>query len=300
MKIRWEISAILIGLCAAPLWVAQKASAQTDSVVEKARQAAAERKILYKLTTPEELKAVLGPAVSESKDRDGGMEMLVLQYPDVTARFARMRDNQAPFTLQTISGKGGLLDSLLGLTKAGPIDIGQNRPIVLRSVEDLAKFDPFWGFAGVSLAGLDLRDQKATLEKMPFDSRTQWPARDRLPEGFDPRRRLEEGKNPGLGVAGLHAQGIDGHGVGIAIIDQPLLKEHQEYVGQLVRYEPIEVSLRRGADARPAGVQHCGRTRSAAWLPKPLSTTMPFRRGNGSTTNPGPSNWRRSSSSTRL
>lgn len=243
MKIRWEISAILIGLCATPIWAAQRGSAQMDSVVEKARQAATERRILYKLTTPEELKAVLGPAVSESKDRDGGMEMLVLQYPDVTVRFTRMRDNQAPFTLQAISGKGGLLDSLLGLTKAGPIDIGQNRPIVLRSVEDLAKFDPFWGFAGVSLAGLDLRDQKATLEKMPFDSRTQWPARDRLPEGFDPLRRLEEGKSPGLGVAGLHAQNIDGHGVGIAIIDQPLLQEHQEYVGQLVRYEPIEVSF---------------------------------------------------------
>ncbi|MCX5646191.1 MAG: hypothetical protein NTZ17_16145 [Phycisphaerae bacterium] len=50
----------------------------------------------------------------------------------------------------------------------------------------MTKFDPFWGFASVSLAGLDLREHKTTLEKMPFDSRTLWPPRDRLPEGFDP------------------------------------------------------------------------------------------------------------------
>jgi hypothetical protein len=76
---------------------------------------------------------------------------------------------------------------------------------------------------------------------MPFDSQTQWPARDRLPAGFDPARRLEEGKHPGLGVGGLHGRGIDGHGVGIAIIYQPLLRDHQEYASQLVRYVAVDV-----------------------------------------------------------
>jgi hypothetical protein len=114
--------------------------------------------------------------------------------------------------------------------------------VVLRSEADLAKFDPFWGLANVSLAKLDLREQKAALEKTPFDSRTVWPPRDKLAKGFDPVRQLEEGKNPGLGVRGLQAQGLDGRGIGIAIIDQPLLQNHAEYAERLVRYEPIDVA----------------------------------------------------------
>jgi hypothetical protein len=78
---------------------------------------------------------------------------------------------------------------------------------------------------------------------MPFDSRTEWPSHDRLPEGFDPARRLEEGKNPGLGVRALHAQGVDGRGVGIAIIDQPLLMNHEEYSRRIAHYEPIDVFM---------------------------------------------------------
>ena len=239
MKDKWVIFTVLTSLCATALLGAQSASPPTASPEEKARQAAREGRIAYKLTTPEELNAVLGPPAGEKKEQDGGMEMLTLQYAGLTARFARMRESGGPFTIQALNGRDSWLDVILG--KGAAIDIGRNRPIELRSTDDLAKFDSFWGFAGVSLAGLDLREQKATLEKMPFDSRTQWPPRDRLPEGFDPARRLEESKGPGLGVAGLHAQGLDGHGVGIAIIDQPLLRDHQEYAGQLVRYEPIEV-----------------------------------------------------------
>ena len=44
---------------------------------------------------------------------------------------------------------------------------------------------------------------------------------------------IEIGKNPGLGIRSLHALGITGRGVGIAIIDQTLLVEHQEYAEQL-------------------------------------------------------------------
>jgi hypothetical protein len=239
MKSTWAILAVLTSLCATTVFAAQDASKPAESLVEKARQAAREGKIAYKLRTPEDLRALLGPALSEKKDQDGGMEMLVLQYADLTARFARTKDYTAPFILQMLAAKRGWIDRALGV--GGAIDIGQSRQIVLRSTADLAKFDPFWGLVGVSLAGLDLREHKATLEKMPFDSRILWPPRDRLPEGFDPVRRLEEGKYPGLGIRGLHAQGIDGHGVGIAIIDQPLLKEHQEYANQLGYYEPIDV-----------------------------------------------------------
>jgi subtilisin family serine protease len=72
---------------------------------------------------------------------------------------------------------------------------------------------------------------------MDFDSLTQWPPQDKLPPGFYPRELLKKGKNPGLGIRALHEQGINGKGVGIAIIDQPLLLGHEEYTSRIIRYD---------------------------------------------------------------
>ena len=240
MRVRWKIFAVLTSLYATTLWAAQNAAPPAKSPVTKARQAAAEGKIVYQFTTPEELKALLGRPQSEEKKKAEGAETLVLHYPDLTARFGWTADPNAPFRLGELEAKPNWLYFMLGLDNA--IDIGRDRQRVLRSMADFAQFNSLWGCAGVSLARLDLRVQKATLEKLPFDSLTLWPPRDKLPDGFDPLRRLEEGKCPGLGIRGLHAQGIDGHGVGIAIIDQPLLKEHEEYAKQLVHYEAIDVN----------------------------------------------------------
>jgi serine protease AprX len=44
-----------------------------------------------------------------------------------------------------------------------------------------------------------------------------------------------------LGVRRLNEAGIDGRGIGIAIIDQPLLREHEEYNDCIARYVPVEV-----------------------------------------------------------
>ncbi len=48
---------------------------------------------------------------------------------------------------------------------------------------------------------------------------------------------MDIGKNPGLGIQQLHSIGITGRDVGIAIIDQTLLVDHQEYASQLRLYE---------------------------------------------------------------
>lgn len=93
---------------------------------------------------------------------------------------------------------------------------------------------------GVSLADADLRDRGDVLTGVTFDTRTVWPPKDRLPPGFNPDAILERGKNPGLGVRRLHAEGITGRGVRVAIIDQPLLRDHQEYKGKVARYEAID------------------------------------------------------------
>jgi serine protease AprX len=197
------------------------------SRVDLARRGAAEGTLAYKLTTPEEFKALLGSGAKETRKNDGGMEILDLSYPDVRARFGLMRSYSTVLTLLWVSAEGKQLD------------IGQKRQVVLRNERDLNRLDSFWGFANVSLARLDLRSHLELLETMPFDSQTIWPESDKMPNGFDPAALLEEGKNPDLGLRSLHEKGIDGRGVTVAIIDQPLLRNHQEYADRLVEYEPV-------------------------------------------------------------
>ena len=229
MQTHTTIALILI-LCFSIIAFCTEGNVPTkSSPADIVRQAVADGKIAYKLTTPDELKALLGPAENQTLRNSGGMEILELKYPDIQLIFGRMRDYSTPSTLLRIA------------VKDKQLYIGQERQIVLRNEDDLKKFDPFWGLANVSLANLDLRGHLQLLQTMPFDSQTKWPGPDKLADGFDPVKLLEDGKNPGLGIRDLHKQGIDGRGVGIAIIDQPLLKEHIEYADRLVRYEAIDV-----------------------------------------------------------
>jgi hypothetical protein len=58
----------------------------------------------------------------------------------------------------------------------------------------------------------------------------------------------EAAVNPGPEVRRLHARGITGRHVGIAIIDRPLLVEHREYADRLRWYDEIDT-----AGGEPAG-----------------------------------------------
>ena len=66
------------------------------------------------------------------------------------------------------------------------------------------------------------------------------------------RQVIEKGKNPGLGVLGLHQQGITGKGVSVAIIDQNLASlSHPEFAGRVASYRDF------GCDQPPtAGSMH--------------------------------------------
>ncbi|MEW6752799.1 MAG: S8/S53 family peptidase, partial [Candidatus Latescibacterota bacterium] len=99
--------------------------------------------------------------------------------------------------------------------------------------------------------------------KLPFGTDTQWPAAGKLPEGFSPADRLALGQDPGFGLRALQARGIDGRGVRIGIIDQPLLRDHQEYAHALERVESIGVEgvrpqMHGPAVASVAVGRHCG------------------------------------------
>jgi hypothetical protein len=129
-----------------------------------------------------------------------------------------------------------------------------------RVLKELPKYDPNsdnWSQVDLrdrDLSQLDLRKSIDDLRYADFDDRTVWPAPERMPAGFDWHKIMELGKNPGLGVRRLHQEGIAGRGVKIAIIDQPLLVEHQEYAGRVRFYEEVDVPSGSGPQMHGAAV----------------------------------------------
>jgi serine protease AprX len=178
------------------------------------------------VTTPEEVRSLLGHPLSEEAGQDGGMRFSEMVYPEMKLQFTQFM--------------GGSLTLRKLIVRGKKRNIGQGGVVALQSVSELARIG-FGGLAGISLLALDLRGQGAVLSEMTFDTQTIWPPTERMPAGFNPAIRLEERKNPGLGIRALHDRGIDGRGVRIAIIDQPLLRDHEEYRDQLAQYEASDV-----------------------------------------------------------
>ena len=101
--------------------------------------------------------------------------------------------------------------------------------------------DPFQNdYRSANLTKLDLSQSLEGLLFSDFDSKTTWPSADHMPVGFDPKKSWRQARIPAWGCEGLHEQGITGKGVGIAIIDQPLLVDHQEYSERVRMYEEID------------------------------------------------------------
>lgn len=85
----------------------------------------------------------------------------------------------------------------------------------------------------VDLSGIHANLGKDVVETLWFNETTKWwSTTDRQAA----QTFLELGMNPGLGVRELHAEGITGKGVTVAIIDQPVLPDHPEFKGKIVKY----------------------------------------------------------------
>lgn len=69
-----------------------------------------------------------------------------------------------------------------------------------------------------------------TLVTLSFNQGTKW-TDDTLP-----KKILEYGKVPPLGIKALHKKGLNGNGINVAIIDQPLALDHPEYRGKIAEY----------------------------------------------------------------
>jgi subtilisin family serine protease len=158
------------------------------------------------------------------------MLVQILTYPDIEAAFVKYkRDKEAPFTLFELK------------IKNQTVEIGRYSKITLRGNHDLSKLDDFRGFQDISLKNVNLEDEVNMIKKMTYDNLTEWPSIENLPSDFDPDKILEYHKTPGLNISELHLQGITGNGVGIAIIDQPLLQDHDEYKTQIIHYDAADL-----------------------------------------------------------
>lgn len=102
--------------------------------------------------------------------------------------------------------------------------------------DSIAQKVPYDHFSSYTAYNADLRKVDLTEDDYTlicFDTNTRFPKD--LPDTFDPAAEIELGKDPGLGIRDLHAEGITGKGVNIGIIDQPLVP-HVEYEGKLYYY----------------------------------------------------------------
>lgn len=199
---------------------------QENNQLTQLRKAVQSGDIRYRLTEPKEIIDILGEPIKKVVRKSGGMDVIEISYPDVSISFAKFRRyKHDPFTIRHLT------------IKDKKIDIGQNKKLVLRNNNDLDKLDNFQGFQDISLVNLDLKEEIGRVASLDFDSLTEWPPQDKLPPGFYPKELLKKGKNPGLGIRDLHEQGINGKGIGIAIIDQPLLLGHEEYTSRIIRYD---------------------------------------------------------------
>ena len=126
----------------------------------------------------------------------------------------------------------------------------------------------FSDLRGADLRQMDLSGREEDLFAADFDTRTQWP--EVLPESFDPAAMLDLGKNPGLGLQALHAQGITGKGVGIAIIDQALLADHQEYGDRLQIYQEYHSAAQDAASTHGPAVASIALGKTVGAAPEAL------------------------------
>jgi subtilisin family serine protease len=115
----------------------------------------------------------------------------------------------------------------------------------------LPKEDEVFGYdiRSADLTKVTLANDYDKLIRSSFDSKTIWP--EDMPEEFHPEDVMELYKNPGLDARKLHEMGITGKGIGIAIIDQPLLVDHVEYSANLKYY--AERATVKGQDAQMHG-----------------------------------------------
>jgi hypothetical protein len=119
---------------------------------------------------------------------------------------------------------------------------------------------------GRDLSSLNLSGRSDDLLNAHFDTRTVWP--EDLPDLFNPDEIMESGMDPGLNIRKLHERGINGKGIGLAIIDMPLRTDHQEYADRLKFYEVIQCKEPASRHWHPTAVSSIALGKNAGVAPE--------------------------------
>ncbi len=106
------------------------------------------------------------------------------------------------------------------------------RPRELSQYADVRKRD---------IRNVDLSKKLDLVSTLTFNGRTLWPAKEKLPEGFDPQAWIEAAMNPGLKIRTLNSDGITGKGVSIGVIGYGLNTGHPEFAGRIAWYCDLTV-----------------------------------------------------------
>ncbi|MBE5825189.1 MAG: peptidase S8 [Butyrivibrio sp.] len=108
-------------------------------------------------------------------------------------------------------------------------------------------------------------DYKDYLGCVCFNTSTIWSAD--IEDILNPNNVMELGKNPGLGIRKIHEEGLTGKNVSIAIIDQGLNLDHEEYSANILGYELLhytgDAALHGSAVTSIAVGKSCGVAPSA-------------------------------------
>ena len=99
-------------------------------------------------------------------------------------------------------------------------------------VSKMVSLESIWGLCGKDISELDFaKVSEEQFLRLAFNEYTKFPNSFKI----DYKRILEESKKPGLGISELHARGINGSGVNVAVIDKPILETHDEFTDRIKR-----------------------------------------------------------------
>lgn len=91
-------------------------------------------------------------------------------------------------------------------------------------------------FAGKDVSSEDLTGEGSVVSTFTFDSASKWPGPGNMPDLL-PEQIMNDGKYLGLGLEKLHKAGITGQGVSVALVDRPLLEDHEAFSGSMTYIE---------------------------------------------------------------
>lgn len=105
----------------------------------------------------------------------------------------------------------------------------------LPQTQDGITIEPYQDVRFKNIYNLNHSLGESLIKTLWFNESTIWSRQDKpIAENI-----LKLGMNPGLGVRELHAQGITGKGVTVAIIDQNMVLDHPEFQGKIIQYHDV-------------------------------------------------------------